>query len=114
MDVNFYFLGLVLFVMLTSQAVKPSKINRIAGYRTPYSMKNQETWDFANIISRKYMLVQLISCMVFHLVAGFFIQGETLLIASIIVFVVNLLSVVLLTEISLRAQFDVNGNRKIN
>lgn len=26
----------------------PKKINHISGYRTTMSMKNQDTWDFAN------------------------------------------------------------------
>ncbi len=114
MEVNYYFLGLVLFLLLLSRVIKPSKINSFMGYRTPYSMKSQETWDFGNNISRKYMLALLITCTIFHIVASFFIDDDELMIASIIVLVINLLSIVIFTEISLRAQFDVNGNRKMN
>ena len=114
MEVNYYFLGLAVFILIMSQIIRPSRTNRIVGYRTPLSMKNQDTWDYGNTISRKYALVFMLLCIVFHLGASMVISGDELLKVSLILLVISLLSIVIFTEISLRAQFDVNGNRKIN
>ena len=114
MEVNFYFIGLVVFILIMSQIIRPSRTNRLVGYRTPLSMKNQETWDYGNIISRKYAFVFMLFCIAFHLAASLVISGDELLKISLILLVMSLLSIVIFTEISLRAQFDVNGNRKIN
>lgn len=114
MEVNLYYIGLVVFILILSQLIRPSRTNRIVGYRTPLSMKNQETWDQGNAMSRKYALVLMLFCLVFHFAASYVISGEELLKVSLILLVISLLSIVIFTEISLRAQFDVNGNRKIN
>lgn len=46
----------------------PKKINSFYGYRTPLSMKNQESWDEANRYSGEYMIKAGLIC-----VAGGFI-----------------------------------------
>ncbi|MGY6649977.1 SdpI family protein [Wenyingzhuangia sp. IMCC45574] len=35
----------------------PKNINFLYGYKTPRSMKNQESWDFAQIYSAKKMML---------------------------------------------------------
>jgi len=34
----------------------PKKINQLYGYRSPSSMKNQQTWDEANRFSNRYLV----------------------------------------------------------
>ena len=61
MQVNPFFIilflvGIVLFFSSILMNLKPPKnINRIYGYRTKRSMKNQEVWDYAQLYSSGQM-----------------------------------------------------------
>jgi uncharacterized membrane protein len=48
--------SLVLLIGLMMKIFPAKKINSSYGYRTPLSLKNQETWDYANRISANLML----------------------------------------------------------
>lgn len=96
----------------------PRNINNVFGYRTSMSMKNKETWEFANkycgkvwtLVGRWMFLISLIIMLIF--------MGETKS------FVLNLGSIMLLVqcgflvatifpvERALRKNFDSLGRRK--
>lgn len=96
----------------------PKKVNGYVGYRTAMSMKNKDTWDFAQkkcgAIWCRVGLWMLPLTLLAHL--PFAKSGEDAVsILSIVVIMVQI--VVLLCSIrpvekSLRAAFDNNGNRK--
>lgn len=78
----------------------PKDINGLVGYRTAMSMKNQETWDFAN----NYFCVPY-----------FFMSSGN---ATVIMCIAEVIQVVVLcwtivpTERALKDNFDQDGNRK--
>ncbi len=49
----------------------PKKINQLYGYRSPSSMKNQQTWDEANRFSNRYLVRLGSILMVIGLLAAF-------------------------------------------
>ena len=50
--------GIVFFIVgFIMYKFPPKKINSLYGYRTATSMKNQQTWDFAQVYSAKKMMV---------------------------------------------------------
>ena len=89
---------------------KPKSKFAYSGYRTPMSMKNEETWEYANRFFGKLW---------FRLgIAVFFFIGkdkDTVGFVGMIIDYVQLVAMlipVIPTEISLRKRFDKNGNRK--
>ncbi|WP_101907397.1 SdpI family protein [Tenacibaculum dicentrarchi] len=52
------FIYIVLLIVSIIYNIKPpKKINGIYGYRTPYSIKNEENWIYCNKLASKYMLI---------------------------------------------------------
>ena len=75
---NPFILGIIFFVAGAIMYLFPPKnINSFYGYRTSKSMKNQETWTFA----QKYSSVKMIQSSVFLLLIsclGFFITFQSI------------------------------------
>ncbi len=96
----------------------PKDINYLFGYRTNLSMKNEETWEFAHKhignIWYKWGLVLLpVSVFAFVFVIGK--DEDTIGTLGTIITVVQLLPIlvsIVLTEKSLKDNFDGEGNRK--
>lgn len=96
----------------------PDEINAVFGYRTPMSMKNRDTWEFAHkhcgkvwytcgvvtlpltIILMILVIDRNINCVG---IAGLIILGVQLIL---------LIGSIFPTEIALRKTFDKNGERK--
>ena len=96
----------------------PKDINHFAGYRTATSMKNQDTWDFAQAYSGKMMCrLGWISILV-AVIPMLFVIGASEDVISIVglilcgVLLIPLLLVVPLTEKALQKTFDKDGNRR--
>lgn len=96
----------------------PKKISHISGYRTTMSMKNQDTWDFANRYMGKLwfrwgLILSPISAVPMLLVLG---SGEDTVggVCGAVTFlqIIPLLISIAVTERALRRHFDKNGNRK--
>ncbi|MBR5521795.1 MAG: SdpI family protein [Oscillospiraceae bacterium] len=96
----------------------PKNINALAGYRTVRSMKNMDTWVFANRhcgkIWQKSGLIMLLPTVLAHL--PFYRSNDDIIgTISLIVIAVQLVVMVasiFLTEKSLKDTFDDEGNRK--
>ena len=88
---------------------KPERINWWAGYRMPRTMKNQETWVFANSYFGK--LLMLSGCITLTFSIGAFIQKELLYWALGAQGIAIILCWVF-TEIALRKEFNKNGERR--
>ncbi len=96
----------------------PKKINNIYGYRTTMSMKNQDTWDFAQIYCGKVWvkwgltMLPLSALLMLAVwgkgedIVGIFVGG-----LSVLQLTVMLLSVAA-TERALHRYFDKAGKRK--
>lgn len=97
---------------------KPKSKFAYSGYRTSMSMKNEETWEYANRFFGKLWFRFGIPVGVISIIPFFFFIGkdkDTVGFAGMIICYVQLVAMllpVIPTEISLRRRFDKNGNRK--
>jgi len=96
----------------------PKEINAVFGYRTPMSMKNKETWEFAHHYCGKVWLIMGYIILILSVISMLFVIGKDENIVGTSGGILCGIQVVLLvisifpTEIALRNNFDKNGNRK--
>lgn len=97
---------------------KPKSKFAYSGYRTQMSMKNEETWEYANRFFGKLWFRFGIVLGLISIIPLFFVIGkdkDTVGFAGLIICFVQMavmLIPVIPTEISLRRRFDKYGNRK--
>ena len=93
-------------------AGRPQRINWLAGYRTPRATKNQDTWVFANRYFGKLSMLSGLITLTFSI--GVFLHAEDMYIVPWALGAqgVALIFTFLFTEITLKNEFDKNGNRK--
>lgn len=97
---------------------KPKSKFAYSGYRTPMSMKNEETWEYANRFFGKLWFRFGIAVGLISIIVLFFFIGkdkDTVGFAGMIICYVQLVAIllpVIPTELALRRRFDKNGNRK--
>ena len=96
----------------------PGAINVVYGYRTPMSMKNQDTWDFAHKFAGALWLkwgkwLTVITVVVMLLLIG---KDEDFIgtVGGVLCMVqlVPLVYVIVPTESALKCTFDAKGNRR--
>ena len=95
----------------------PKKINKMFGYRTKMSMKNNDTWRFAHELSGKLMyklgLISLpITTLPFIFVLGE--NEETIGNFSMILIIIQTVAIfipIILTEKALKDNFDKDGTK---
>lgn len=92
--------------------IKAEKPNQFVGYRTKWSMKNQETWKFAN--ERAKMMMPFVSLLTIAVqIFSYFIIGSlAALLSSLAVFTIGLFIGFAWVEISLRNAFGHDGSPK--
>ena len=90
----------------------PKKINRWYGYRTPRSMRNQETWNVANRFSGWLMIIAGMLGMNAGLSCKYLIAPPADIITTIVVQLVALAFMIYLTERRLADLFDAKGERR--
>lgn len=96
----------------------PKEINRIIGYRTKRSMKNDDTWKFAHSFCGKlWWIMGLIIVVPSGAVMIPFFNGtyETIGIASLVVVIVQLIALIVSfipTEMALKKTFNDDGTRR--
>ena len=109
---------IVLLVGLLFLKVKIKDVNSVLGYRTSMSMKNQDTWDFANSYFPKVWIILSIGMIIVTLLLWLILnkQSESVVerAATAITLVQTALMVLSIVpcEIALRKNFDKDGNRK--
>jgi len=97
---------------------KPKSKFAYSGYRTPMSMKNEETWEYANRFFGKLWFRFGIVLGLISIIPLFFVIGkdkDTVGFAGLIICYVQLVAMllpVIPTELALRRRFDKYGNRK--
>ena len=97
---------------------KPKSKFAYSGYRTPMSMKNEETWEYANRFFGKLWFRFGIAVGLISIIVLFFFIGkdkDTVGFAGMIICYVQMavmLLPVIPTELALRRRFDKYGNRK--
>lgn len=97
----------------------PKKINSVYGYRTELSMKNQDTWEFAQKYCGKVWLRGGLILLPVAVIPMLLVIGKSTEIVGIVGSIIGMLGVVVLiasifpTESALRKNFDERGNRKL-
>ncbi|MCE2613793.1 SdpI family protein [Flavobacteriaceae bacterium D16] len=103
---------IVILAGLIWQQFPPKKINHLYGYRTQRSMKNQQTWDYANRIG-PVMFIKTGSYLLLIGVLAYWLSEPTGAIwISGVTMVVGLIAGVIACERKLEKRFDAEGNPK--
>jgi len=108
---------MIVFGLLFDKHV-PRNINFVLGYRSPRSMKNQDTWTFANVYAGRRLWITGVILLISSLIAILLTLNSdisvmrTVGIVIIIVHAIMIFGVAIATEITLRKNFDKQGNRK--
>ena len=104
----------------TLEKTPPKEVNRFLGYRTSMSMKNMETWVFAQKYwGRKVFFSGLLSLPLAVVLMLFALNTSILFIAfygiavMAIVIAFALIPPILLTERALKTNFHQDGKRKV-
>ena len=103
----------ILIVGLLWKRFPPKNINYLYGYRTRRSMKNQQTWDYANKIGPNMIIKTGIFLFFIAVFSFWYFETETAVIISVIAMVVGLTGGVILCEMKLAKHFDKDGNPKV-
>ncbi len=96
----------------------PGKINMIYGYRTTWSMKSQETWNFAHkYFGRIWFLLGILLALISVPIVVIFARSDSEIQGKIftIIMVVQMLALmvpIVPTELRLRRMFDETGKIK--
>ena len=96
----------------------PKRISSVYGYRTPRSMKNMDTWQFAHrYCGRLWLIVgALITApSVLALIPFIGKSDDVISVVAVVILVVQTVAMMIPlipTEAALKRTFDENGNRK--
>jgi uncharacterized membrane protein len=108
---------IILIIGLIFSKVQVKDINSLIGYRTPMSVKNQETWDFANRYFPKVWIVMSIGMLGITLLCWLILIKQSVAVAEKTATAITLVQTALLflsiipCEIALKKNFDKDGNR---
>lgn len=96
----------------------PASVGSVFGYRTPMSVKNQDTWQFAHKYCGKLWLKYGLVTLLVTVFAMLFFLGrdrDTVAIAGAAICMLQILPILLpvcFTERALKRQFDEDGERR--
>jgi uncharacterized membrane protein len=100
------FIGLAVFFKKNP----PKTINSWYGYRTHFSMKNQQVWEEANRYSNKAMFVVAGLLVLFQIISYIIVGAQQSFVMSS--FFLAIASTLVIPVTYLRKIFDQNGNPK--
>lgn len=104
---------LLLIVALVWKFYPPKEINSLYGYRTTKSMKNKETWKFANMYASMWLVrLTALLFMIAIFLYSWPVDTELIEVYMIGPVIISLIVVIIRTENYLSKVFDKNGNRK--
>ncbi|GAA0125097.1 SdpC immunity protein SpdL [Clostridium sp. CTA-19] len=101
-----------IFIGFIFKAFPPRKINRIYGYRTKLSMKNEDTWN----VAQKYSANTFIILGFIYLALEFILNqlSKTINVSyENIIILIGLVIMIILDEMHLKKIFNNDGNRKL-
>ena len=96
----------------------PKNINRWFGYRTSRSMKNRDTWEFAQKYFASVFLVLGAIILPFTVAAMFFVMDgndDAIVLFGTVVLIIQTIGIIfsiIPIERALKREFDDNGNRR--
>lgn len=90
----------------------PRKTNSIYGYRTPLSMKNQDTWNEAQKYSANTFLILGFIYVALEFILNYLIKDISIGYKNIIV-LMGFVIMIVVDEVHLRKVFNKDGSRKL-
>ncbi|MCS7072916.1 MAG: SdpI family protein [Bacteroidia bacterium] len=111
-EIVVYLPGIFLFILgLALKKFPPEKINPWIGFRTEFSMKNQQTWNEGNRYAASCMLISALANLLFvAYLQPRYAEHEVIRYSAILLIVLLIISVIA-TEVHLHKVFDKDGNR---
>jgi len=109
---NFILGSIFLILGIVFKMFPPKKINSMLGYRTGTSVRNQDTWDEANMYSAWLLIITGASSVLIGLICHFIFNVLTGYLITAGMSIIILLTGVFLTEAHLKKTFDNDGTRK--
>ncbi|MBP3674744.1 MAG: SdpI family protein [Oscillospiraceae bacterium] len=112
--------GILIAIGSVARNNAPKDINPIYGYRTTRSMKNKDTWEFANTyfgkLAWKWGLIMLIVTFIPMLAAIWAGEEMVSIVGGVVVTLqlIPLLGMIPVVESALKKEFDKDGNRRHN
>lgn len=100
---------LLLLVAILFRAFPPRRVNSLYGYRTPRSMRNDDTWKEANRYSANLMVGLSGLLVVFQAILLWTLGARTSLLLSTGLTVGVLVILIVCTEVHLGRLFDEDG-----
>ena len=115
-----YFVVPIILMMIgaLTHSLPPRKINMLYGYRSPMSMKNQDTWDFAqDFFNNKIAILGVIQALlgVFAILASYILLPAHIMLVAYIGCGLEVASIIVLglvTEHQLNQYFNKDGTTK--
>ncbi len=108
---------IILFVGILFSKFQVKDINSLLGYRTPMSMKNEDTWEFANRYFPKVWIIMSIGMLALSLLCWLVLIKQSIAVAEKAATAITLIQTALIflsiipCEIALKKNFDKDGNR---
>lgn len=105
---------IIIIIGLALKLHSPDYRNRTIGYKTPFAMKNRETWCEANHFSGLMLILSGMFFTLFSLFINYLteLDRSLQLQISLVILLILFINTIFYTEIHLRKLFDENGNRK--
>lgn len=86
--------------------------NKLVGYRTPWSMKSEGTWRYANTKSAGYILWSALVVVTVQIITYFLLDPVKSIMIAAGTLVLGITIAMILTERGLRAHFNKDGTPK--
>ncbi|SFB46572.1 SdpI family protein [Clostridium frigidicarnis] len=113
--IAYYLIGIFLVVSgVLFKLYPPKEINRSLGYRTPFAMKNKETWNEGNRFFGSTLIITGILCTIVYSVFHYIHKYKPNLSRGLpgLCCLIIIIGSMIFTEVHLRRMFDKDGNRK--
>ncbi len=96
---------IILVISFIFMKFPPKKINGLYGYRTPRSMKDQDSWDFANAYCSRLMFKSSLAVCIFQLICFILLPTFISVIIASVTTLIGVIAAIPMTESQLRKKF---------
>lgn len=102
----------VLLPVVLMKMVNLEKPNPLMGYRTPWSLKSNLTWKYANQTSANYMIWSGLATISAQVITYVLFDSLTSILVAASAMTIGIIIAMVLTEIGLRKKFNKDGTLK--
>lgn len=103
--------SLVIIIGLIFKFFPPKKINWLYGWRSGFSMRNQDIWDEAQKYGANLVTIGGLALLLIGLVAEFLLHNSSEII-TIVAVVIIFIAIFVIGELHLKSLFHKDGTRK--